>query len=55
MDALDLSLTVLPQRYEKRSEATYWYESPQDSYTALLELADTGFVRNYPGLWAMEE
>jgi hypothetical protein len=55
LDVPDASLTALPQRYEKRSAATYWYESPQGPYSALLELADSGFVRRYPGLWAIEE
>jgi hypothetical protein len=55
LDVPDAQLTFLPQRYEKRSATTYWYESPQGPYTALLELADSGFVRLYPGLWAMEE
>ena len=55
VDVPDPSLTSLPQRYEKRSAATYWYESPQGPYSALLEIADSGFVRTYPGLWAMEK
>jgi hypothetical protein len=55
LDVPDPSLTFLPQRYEKRSAASYWYESPQGPYSALLELADSGFVRSYPGLWTMEE
>ena len=55
LDVPDASLTCLPQRYEKRSAASYWYESPQGPYSALLELADSGFVRSYPGLWKMEE
>jgi hypothetical protein len=55
LDVPDPSLTLLPQRYEKRSGTTYWYESPQGPYTALLELVESGFVRTYPGLWAIEE
>src|SRR5688572_25304469 len=55
LDVPDPTLIALPQRYEKRSATSYWYESPQGPYTALLELADSGFVRHYPGLWAMEE
>jgi uncharacterized protein len=55
LDVPDSSLTFLPQRYEKRSATTYWYESTQNSYSALLELADSGFVRTYPGLWVIEE
>jgi hypothetical protein len=45
------SLTELPQSYERRSEASYWYEAPTVPYRALLELAPNGFVQSYPGLW----
>lgn len=51
---LDLSsgtLERLTQRYERRSEHTYWYEAPRFEYAALLEVAPNGFVRSYPGLW----
>jgi uncharacterized protein len=48
------TLTLLAQRYERRSESTYWYESPRFGYAALLELAPTGFVRVYPELWELE-
>ena len=44
----------LPQRYERRSETTYWYEAPRFGYAALLEVDPTGFVRRYPGLWQVE-
>jgi hypothetical protein len=45
------TLTLLPQRYERRSELTYWYESSTFAYAALLELTPAGFARVYPGLW----
>lgn len=48
------ALEVLPQRYERRTETTYWYEAPTVPYAALLEVAPTGFIRRYPGLWEME-
>lgn len=54
---LDVSagtLEVLPQRYERRTEATYWYEAPTVNYAALLEVVPVGFTRRYPGLWEME-
>jgi hypothetical protein len=54
---LDVSagtLEVLPQRYERRSEASYWYEAPSVGYAGLLEVDPTGFIRLYPGLWEME-
>lgn len=47
-------LAVLPQRYERRSRTTYWYEAPSVHYAALLEVASTGFVLRYPGLWEAE-
>ena len=49
--APDGVLQALPQRYERRSATTYWYESPTAGYAELLELAPSGFVRRYPGLW----
>jgi hypothetical protein len=49
------TLTRLPQRYERRSELTYWYESPTCGYAALLEFTPAGFARVYPGLWQREE
>jgi hypothetical protein len=55
MDVPDSSLISLPQRYEKRTAASYWYESPQGPYEAMLEIAGSVFVRRYPDLWVMEE
>jgi hypothetical protein len=54
---LDVSagtLALLPQRYARRTKATYWYEAPTVQYAALLEVAPTGFVLRYPGLWEAE-
>jgi uncharacterized protein len=54
---LDVSagrLDALPQRYERRSETTYWYEAPRFDYAALLEVDPAGFIRRYPGLWESE-
>jgi hypothetical protein len=48
------TLELLPQRYERRAEVTYWYEAPSVNYAALLEVTPTGFIRRYPGLWEME-
>jgi hypothetical protein len=47
------SLIELPQTYERRSEASYWYEAPTVPYRALLEIAPNGFVQSYPNLWRM--
>jgi len=54
LDVTAGTLTLLRQRYERRSETTYWYEAPRFDYADLLEVAPTGFVRTYPRLWEME-
>ena len=51
LDVAAGTLALLPQRYERRTEATYWYESPSTGYTGLLEVAPSGFVQQYPQLW----
>ena len=48
------TLTLLRQRYERRTETTYWYEAPRFEYAASLEVAPSGFVRHYPTLWEIE-
>jgi len=48
------TLELLPQRYERRAAATYWYEAPSVGYAALLDVAPTGFILRYPGLWEAE-
>jgi len=55
LDVPPSDLLVLPQRYERRSEEAYWYEAPSVGYAAVLELAPSGFVRRYPGLWVIED
>ena len=47
-------LVRLPQHYRRLSEDRYHYRSPTNSYSEVLELAPSGFVRLYPGLWEME-
>jgi hypothetical protein len=47
------SLIELPQSYERRGEASYWYEAPTVAYEGLLEIAPNGFVQSYPGLWRL--
>lgn len=54
LDVAAGTLSHLHQRYERRSESSYWYEAPRFEYTASLEVAANGFVRAYPGLWEME-
>lgn len=51
LDVEGETLAALPQHYERRSETTYWYESPSAGYRALLEVDAAGFIRRYPGLW----
>lgn len=46
-------LMALRQHYRRQSEAQYDYHSPTAGYRAVLELAPSGFVRVYPGLWEM--
>ena len=48
------TLTELPQFYQRRSDAEYWYEAPTMGYRALLEFAPNGFVARYPELWEAE-
>lgn len=45
------ALTLLAQRYERRSGTTYRYQAPSVPFEALLEVRADGFVRRYPGLW----
>lgn len=51
LDVFAGTLATLPQRYERRSNATYWYEAPTVGYAALLEVDATGFVVQFPRLW----
>jgi hypothetical protein len=51
LDVTAETMTLLDQRYERRSIDTYWYEAPRFDYAALLETRPPGFVRRYPGLW----
>jgi hypothetical protein len=54
LDVSSTALTVLAQRYERRSEQTYWYQSPSAGYEGLLEVDSAGFIRRYPDLWEAE-
>ena len=45
----------LRQRYERRDEWTYWYESPTAGYSGTLRITADGFVEEYPGLWEGEK
>ena len=54
LDVSTGALSVLAQRYHRRSDTTYWYEAPRFGYAELLEVDPVGFVRRYPGLWEAE-
>jgi hypothetical protein len=54
LDAMARTLQRLPQRYERRSQTSYWYESPTTGYFGLLDFTPEGFIRVYPGLWEAE-
>jgi hypothetical protein len=51
LDVAAGSLTVLPQRYERRGATAFWYEAPTTGYADLLETTAEGLVRRYPQLW----
>jgi hypothetical protein len=53
-DAVAGTLDTLHQRYERRTEKTYWYESPRFGYSAVLQVNEFGFVEKYPELWEAE-
>lgn len=53
-DIGEKGLVRLPQYYRRVSQDCYEYRSPTASYSAVLELAPSGFVRIYPRLWEME-
>ena len=48
------TLRALPQRYERRTKSSYWYESPTAGYAEMLEVSRVGFVTRYTGLWEAE-
>jgi hypothetical protein len=48
------TLRRLDQRYERRTETTYWYEAPAFGYAAMLQVHPSGFIEDYPGLWQVE-
>jgi len=54
LDVSTGTLDVLLQRYERRSETTYWYEAPRFTYAEFLEVDHMGFIQRYPRLWEVE-
>lgn len=51
----DGALRRLPQTYERLTERTWRYASPDDGYHAVLEMNADGFVTHYPALWRAQE
>lgn len=47
----DGTLSLLRQRYERRTARTYWYEAPRFEYAAMLDVDESGFPKRYPDLW----
>ena len=54
LDVAAGTLTVLRQRYTRRSATSYWYESFGVGYAGVLEVEPTGFIRRYPDLWEID-
>jgi uncharacterized protein len=54
LDDVSFEIRPLVQHYERRSETSYWYESPSTGYQALLEVSRDGFITSYPELWQVE-
>jgi uncharacterized protein len=54
LDVDAVGLQLLEQRYERRTETMYWYESPSVKYAELMPVSPDGFVLVYPGLWEAE-
>ena len=49
-----LTFELLPQVYKRESDHAYKYESRGGAFSRLLEVNESGFVTNYPGIWVAE-
>src|SRR5262249_31826864 len=49
-----LTFELLPQVYKRESEHKYKYESRGGAFTRFLEVNESGFVTDYPGIWIAE-
>ncbi|MCK9531206.1 MAG: putative glycolipid-binding domain-containing protein [Gammaproteobacteria bacterium] len=54
LDIPDGGLMRLEQHYQRVGPDAYDYRAPGIGYAATLQVAETGFVTRYPGLWEME-
>ncbi|CAN5442845.1 putative glycolipid-binding domain-containing protein [soil metagenome] len=52
-DVGEVRLIALPQIYERTGDLTYAYAAPTFGYAAILTMAPSGFVAEYPGLWTL--
>lgn len=50
----ELRLEPLAQRYHRLTPNQYDYQAPSEGYAAPLQVSDSGFVTQYPGLWELE-
>jgi len=50
-DIEKLEVKPVKQRYTRITEREYRYESLATGFTAVLEVDEDGFVRDYPGIW----
>jgi hypothetical protein len=51
LDVAARQLSVLEQRYVRRTESEYWYEAPRFDYAGMLVVNSAGFPVVYPNLW----
>lgn len=51
VDFPSLEVKPFPQRYTRRAENTYLFESLKDDFKAELRLNEYGLVADYQGLW----
>ena len=51
---VDLGVDIALRSQRRDDATTYQYAAPSVPYEATLEMAPNGFVKTYPGLWAME-
>jgi hypothetical protein len=49
-----LELRLLPQTLKRTSADCYDYAAPTEGYAGVLEVDESGFVREYPELWTAE-
>lgn len=53
LDLEEGGLSLLDQHYERRDDTDYGYRAQRFDYAEVLQVSADGFVRDYPGLWAV--